>query len=141
MPMTVGTSGGNKVVNAMAVGTSGGNKVVLQGYVGTSGGNKLFFSSLSASVSPTIATGSSSSGAPATTNVVAVTPAGGVSPYGYSWARISGSSDITAGLPTNAATGFSVASNSEQSATFRCTVTDDVGATAFVDVPVSFTIV
>lgn len=43
MPVTVGTSGGNKAVDFITLGTSGGNKNIIEGWVGTSGGNKQFF--------------------------------------------------------------------------------------------------
>ena len=48
MPLTFGTSGGNKGATEMHVGTSGGNKAVTEGWVGTSGGNKQFYSSVAA---------------------------------------------------------------------------------------------
>src|SRR5574337_572884 len=49
MPITLGTSGGNKNLVAIYVGTAGGNKSIVSGYVGTIGGNKLIFNSFTPS--------------------------------------------------------------------------------------------
>lgn len=61
-----------------------------------------------------------------TSNTVTITATGGtgVGPT-YSWARVSGSSAISATVPTGATTAFtaSVGSNQTLSAVFRCTIT------------------
>jgi hypothetical protein len=44
MPVTIGTSAGNKTVDEVWVGTSAGNKQVLEGWIGTTAGNKQIFS-------------------------------------------------------------------------------------------------
>lgn len=44
MPVTIGTSAGNKTVDEVWVGTSAGNKQVLEGWIGTAAGNKQIFS-------------------------------------------------------------------------------------------------
>lgn len=49
--ITLGTSGGNKVLTELYVGTSGGNKQVTEVWVGTSGGNKLVYTSETVSIS------------------------------------------------------------------------------------------
>lgn len=64
-----------------------------------------------------------------TTNFTAATISGGVVPYTYSWAVISGSATITS--PTSAQTKFTKAFTSDgETITARVTVTDGLGATA-----------
>lgn len=72
---------------------------------------------------------------PATT----ITPDGGIAPFSYSWARLSGEGDAL--TPTSATTTFGayVGEYSSTSGTFRCTVTDGDGATVTVDVTANFT--
>ena len=89
-------------------------------------------------------TGSTSGGSKTlTTSSVTVTAHGGSSPYTFSWARISGSSAITATAPSAANTAFTatLSPNQELLATFRCTVTDNSGAVATVDVFVDLELV
>jgi hypothetical protein len=45
MPVTVGTTAGNKTVDEVWVGTASGNKQVLEGWIGTAAGNKQFYAS------------------------------------------------------------------------------------------------
>lgn len=73
------------------------------------------------------------------TNPATVTPAGGLGPYTYSWARISGTYG-TANSPTSATTTFYATppSNTIQTSVFRCTVTDSLGSTATADVTAIF---
>ena len=52
MPVTVGTSGGNKTLTEMHVGTSGGNKQVTEAWVGTASGNKLVYAAGGTDVTP-----------------------------------------------------------------------------------------
>lgn len=76
----------------------------------------------------------------ATTGSCVVTAAGGTSPYTYSWARVSGDSSIAITSSTSASTTFSrtgLVVNTDYSAIFRCTVTDNVSATTTVDVTVT----
>jgi hypothetical protein len=87
------------------------------------------YAALSASVSDTTPTGSAAS-TTVQTNLVSCNASGGVSPYDYSWTRVSGSSAITATAPTSASTRFkstTVPAGGSQSAVFKCTVTDDLG--------------
>lgn len=68
-----------------------------------------------------------------------ITPSGGLGPYTYSWARISGTYG-TPTSPTAATTTFYATppSGSIQTSVFRCTVTDSLGSTATADVTVYF---
>lgn len=74
-----------------------------------------------------------------TTDSVAVSPTGGLAPYTYSWARVSGSYG-SANSPTSATTSFSgsIPTGTEQFSTFRCTVTDSLGTSVTVDVVAQF---
>lgn len=113
---------------------SGG--VLRTAYIGTS--------ALSASASPSELSGLNSNfpdPGPATTQSTTVTPSGGVAPFTYSWALIS-SADGTpaADNPSFATTTFTQSLGVGQTniATFRCTVTDSLGATATADVTANF---
>lgn len=127
MPITIGTNAGNKVIANVVVGTASGNKTVLNAYVGTASGNELVYSSFSASASPTSATGFRVGAGVATTSpATTATPDGGIGPYTYSWARVSGDASITITQPLAATTQFTTSLTSGQSkaAAFACTVTD-----------------
>lgn len=122
---TVGTSGGNKTIAAITVGTASGNKAVAVGYVGTSGGNKVFFTALSASASPSFVFGGGA-GIVVTTITSTATPTGGLGPFTYAWAFVSGDA-VTVESPTLATTAFrgeTMAVGEIRNAIFRCTVTD-----------------
>jgi hypothetical protein len=70
---------------------------------------------------------------------VTATPTGGLGPYTYTWAQVSGfASFVTASA--NATTSFftDLIAPSSQTATFRCTVTDALGNSAFSDTTVTF---
>ena len=73
-----------------------------------------------------------------TTPPVTATLSGGLGPYTYSWAKVSGGA-ITAGTPTLASTSFygTVNPGGETTATYRVTVTDSLGSTATADVSVT----
>jgi len=94
---------------------------------------------LSASASPVDVNGDGGGLAPitVTTNSTTVTPSNGTAPYTYSWSRISGDSRVFAVSPTAATTAFRYTNAPVWTvaiATFRCTVTDALGATAAADV-------
>lgn len=94
---------------------------------------------LSASASPNSANSSSATAGSQTTNTVTVTPAGGTSPYTYSWARLSGDTTTTISNSTLATVNWTAtlgAANPSRISTWRCTVTDNVSATTTVDVNV-----
>lgn len=71
-------------------------------------------------------------------NPTTATPAGGLAPYTYNWAKVSGDA-ITASQPNSATTDFggTVAVNTTASAIFRVTCTDSSGRTATADVSVN----
>lgn len=76
-----------------------------------------------------------------TTAAATVTATGGATPYSYAWSKDSGSSEISVDDPTDDETTFSLAGGvfgQVYSAIFRCTVTDDNGATTFALVSVFF---
>lgn len=73
-----------------------------------------------------------------TSDLITAIPSGGLAPFTYAWAYLSGDT-FTVSHPTSAGTYFSHTFNSFgiRSGTYRCTVTDSVGTTATVDVPIS----
>lgn len=75
---------------------------------------------------------------PVTSSSTTVTPSGGTGPYTYSWSRISGDSAVSADSPTAATTTFSanVPREGFRTAVYRCTITDSLAATTFVDATV-----
>ena len=76
-----------------------------------------------------------------TPSQVTVSAIGGTGPYTVLWTHVSGDSAIQALSPFSPTTSFvaNVGKNQTKSAVKRCTVTDSLGATAFVDVSVSLT--
>lgn len=97
-----------------------------------------------ATVSPASASGDLDQSSSGSSNSVTVTPINGVPTYTYSWARQSGSTNITANSTTSATTYFNVVNMNNLdvfTAVFRCTVTDSTGGTPLtttVDVTVTF---
>ena len=97
---------------------------------------------ISISASPTVAERTAATRAGAKTVItpsVNVSATGGVAPLVYVWGRIDGDAGIVADSPADQATTFSglLDPDDYRSATFRCTVTDALGAKAHVDVPVT----
>lgn len=102
-----------------------------------------FATPLSASVSPNPAAGSSHGNlSPAIVTSVPATasPGGGLGPYTYSWAHITGDA-MTASSPSSATTTFygTVPINTTNSALFRVTITDAAGQVGTADVTVNLT--
>ena len=125
MGITLGTSGGNETLQAVTVGTSDGNKPVIAGWVGTTDGNKQIFAALAAVNDPSLLPVTFGQGTTTSDTVTAV-PSGGIGPFTYSWARVSGDDVIVPTSSTNATTAFRTFLQEDDafSASFVCTVTD-----------------
>lgn len=96
---------------------------------------------LTVSLSPGSAVGIAYGSGDPLTNAITATPAGGVPPYTYAWTTVTYSNPNPPNIttPTASATTFSQTGVVEDdTATFRCTVTDDVAQTAHEDVPAFF---
>jgi hypothetical protein len=79
-----------------------------------------------------------------TSAIVTGTATGGTGPYTYAWTRTvdPGYATVTANSPAAASTSFTASgliSSEPDNATYRCTVTDSLGATAAADVALTFT--
>lgn len=106
---------------------------------------RLIFSTgpaLSASAAPEAVGGVSYGDGIVTTNATTVTATGGVAPYTYLWTVVSWTNlngPPTANSSTSATTTFTQTAVAEDdSAVFRCTVTDDASTTVTVDVSAFF---
>jgi hypothetical protein len=102
----------------------------------------IFTGPLTAAASPPSATGAyGGSGAlppqTLTTDLVTAISSGGTAPLTYVWAYLSGDT-FSVSHPTSAGTYFShnFTSFGSRNGVYRCTVTDSLGLTATVDVPV-----
>jgi hypothetical protein len=96
---------------------------------------------LSAAADPETVGGVAYGSGTVNTNPSTATATGGTLPYTYAWAVISHSNvtSPTIDLPTAATTSFTQTGVVEDDyAVFRCTITDDVGATATADVTAFF---
>lgn len=104
--------------------------------ISQSSGSALVITSDQSSVS-----GLADNGSSATTPTVTATAAGGTSPYSYSWSFVSGDNGIIINSASAATTTFSGTPgvNNSLSATYLCTVTDDLSETATVSVTVTLT--
>jgi hypothetical protein len=95
---------------------------------------------LTLSASPATVTGAIFGAGTAITTPTAATPSGGVAPFTYAWARLTGPASAVAGSPTSGTTTFSMPLLAGQAdeAAFRCTATDALGNTATADVAAVF---
>lgn len=94
--------------------------------------------SLSISPSPVDGTGPGTEPATITSDLATASPSGGLGPYSYSWAYVSGDT-VTITSPSSAATTFSremVWPKQIATATVRCTCTDSSGQSATADLTV-----
>lgn len=112
---------------------------------GIAGSASSVTAALSVSINPTSASGGANvSGSNPqtvnTTNFSVATATGGTAPYTYAWTIVSGFA-MTVNSPTSNSTKFSAGpfnlDGQFRTATARCTVTDNVGATAYADIAVS----
>lgn len=94
--------------------------------------------SLSASASPSTVNGASPY-ATVTTASTTITPSGGVAPYSYSWARVSGNGSASGGQTCTFTHTFSGYPLQSTGGTFVCTVTDAVNNTTQVTVSAGWT--
>jgi hypothetical protein len=140
------TGGTQRVITAIQVRDAGGTaRTISEVRVRDSNSvSRLVFSlgsALSATADPPAVGGVAYVTGNVTTIATTVTPSGGVSPYTYAWAVLTHSNVTppTPGAPTSATTGFFQSGVvTYDVADFRCTVTDDVGATTTVDVEAIF---
>jgi hypothetical protein len=93
---------------------------------------------LTAVVNPTYAFGSRNGAGTCFTSTVTAVPTGGLSPYTYSWAKVSGDT-FTIGSATSASTSFNitVSFGDYLSAVYRCTVTSADGQVVTADADVT----
>lgn len=135
--LAVGVSGSYKYVNTVGVGVGGVYKDVPEVFVGVGGVWERVFIKLTASASPTSASAAQDV---TTTNLVTITPAGGTSPYTYAWSRISSTTNAenVSNATAQAVTFNDPVLATSTSASWRCVVTDNVGATVEVTVSVTF---
>ena len=98
-------------------------------------------SPLSLAITPGAVGGLAYGSGTVTTDAATATPTGGVAPYTYAWTVVSHSNATppAANSPaSNISTFTQTAVVETDDAVFRCTVTDDNGATAFADLPAFF---
>lgn len=102
-----------------------------------------FIQPLSLAISPSEVDGGGSDGFHSvliTSAAATATPAGGIAPYSYAWAQLSGDA-MTILAPTSAMTQFraSAPPGRTLSATFQCTCADNAGSAATASVFVQLT--
>ena len=142
MTLTLGTSSGNQSPQAIFVGTSSGNKAVNTAYIGTVSGNQVAYSALAATAAPSGEVKTTSGGGSYNTDdVYTATPSGGVGPFTYAWARVSGDTQVTINSDSTPSTRFQITYGigESYSAIFACTVTDTETGLSTVSNSVSIT--
>lgn len=107
--------------------------------IGTDSVDRVFWqpsSGLSVGITPDPVSGTTLGTGTAVTGSATAAPSGGTAPYTYAWSRTSynhPTTPPTITAPTSASTAFTqtnIGTGEDYGATFRCTVTDSLGATA-----------
>lgn len=146
------TSDGKKRLFLRGIRTPAGNRAIARASILTDGGDVVFWdrateieSALSVSVSDPVVSGGRAGALPVRVSTYQTTanPAGGRPPYIYAWTRNDGPLDQwSIASPSAATTSFAfdgVETQTSETATFKITVTDAVGAvgTALVSATVT----
>jgi hypothetical protein len=95
---------------------------------------------ISVTIDPNLAYGSRSAKGTAFTYYVTATASGGVAPYTYAWAYVSGDNTFTASAPTAATTRWSASLTQfgqYKESVWKVTVTDSLGTTSIANLFVS----
>lgn len=144
MPLKVVVGGVEKVAVRADLVVSGASKAVRRIEIWTGSAWKVahsFLSPLTATAVPPTASRTVNGLPPPaiiTTNGVTATPAGGQGPYTYAWSIIAGTGiTILSGFTATAAFRASVPSGTK-TGTAQCVVTDSLGSTATITVPLTF---
>ena len=140
--MKVNVGGSLKTVTAIKFNPGTGLKNVSRIKANIAGSLKAagsFILPLSLSVNSDAPFGRTFGSNPVTTFIATtVTPTGGLAPFTYSWARLSGTGTPTSPVSANTYFVETVADYDTETGVFRCTVTDVLGSTAFTDITATF---
>jgi len=130
MAISVGASGSYRTPTVISVGAGGSWRTVQSAWVGAGGTWQPCYTNLSASLSVSSVSGSTTAPGTAVTGPCTCNVAGGTAPYTYVWNTLTGT--IGADSPNAATTTFSRGGSTPQvfTGTLSCTVTDAVGSTA-----------
>lgn len=144
MPLKILDSGTLRTIQTLYIRQSGVNRRIRSLKVmdgGTLRTVAVFADPLTVSASPTSVSGTQSGEGPITVNTssTTATPSGGLGPFTYSWAYVSGGISASANSPASATTSFRAEPPPGSfTSTMRVTVTDAFGQTATADVSATF---
>ena len=130
MSISVGASGSWRNPTVIKVGAGGSWRIVQSAWVGNGGIWKPCYTNLTATLSTSSVSGSTSAPGTAVTDPCTCNVVGGTAPYTYVWNLLEGA--ISAYSPNAATTTFNRGGSTPQvfTATYNCTVTDAGGSTA-----------